>query len=111
MLEISISVLINIRERLNVEEVFSAVKLGKLARYVPVRNWHLQVTREAAAHSCFSKYVFLENSQYSQENICVGIFLIKLHDFRFSGLQLYWKETPTKVFYCECFEIFKNSFF
>ena len=38
MLEISISVLIDIRERLNVEEVFSAVKLGKLARYVPVRN-------------------------------------------------------------------------
>ena len=38
MLEISISVLINSRERLNVEEVFFAVKLGKLVRYVPVRN-------------------------------------------------------------------------
>ena len=33
---------------------------------------------EAAVGRCSSKKVFLKISQYSQENPCVGIFLIKL---------------------------------
>ena len=27
------------------------------------------------------------------------------------GLQLYEKETPTQVFFCEYYEIFKNTYF
>ena len=33
---------------------------------------------EAAVGRCSSKELFLKISQYSQENPCVGIFLIKL---------------------------------
>ena len=33
---------------------------------------------EAGVWRCFSKYMFLKISQYSQENTCWGLFLIKL---------------------------------
>ena len=33
-----------------------------------------KVTSEAGVRRCSSKEVFLEISQYSQENICVGAF-------------------------------------
>ena len=49
------------------------------------------------------KKVFLNISKYSQENACVGVsFLFFFQD--------YYVETPTQVFSCEYFEIFKNSF-
>ena len=34
-----------------------------------------------------------------------------LKSCRTKGLQLYWKETPTQLFSCEYFEIFKNTYF
>ena len=50
--------------------------------------------------------VFLKISQNSQENTCARVyFLIKP-----SGLQFYWKETPTQPFSCEICEIFRNIF-
>ena len=33
-----------------------------------------------------------------------------LHN-RSKGLQIYWKESPTEVFFCEISEIFKNTLF
>ena len=53
--------------------------------------------------------VFLKISQYSQENICVGIsFLIKMQAFRAPAL-LKW-DSNTGVF-CKHWEIFKNTYF
>ena len=47
--------------------------------------------------------------QNSLENTCARVsFSIKLQD---RGLQLYWKETLAKVFFCKFCEIFKNTFF
>ena len=51
----------------------------------------------AAVGKCSSKQLFLKLSQYSQENTCIGISLLK-------------RECNTGVS-CEYFEIFKNSFF
>ena len=55
-----------------------------------------------------SKKVFLEVSQYSLENICVGVFFNKVAGF---GLKLYLKETSTQMFSCEYCEIFTSRFF
>ena len=43
------------------------------------------------------KKLFLKISQISQENTC--------------GLQLYYNETPTLVFFCEIYEIFQSTYF
>ena len=53
--------------------------------------------------------MLLKISQISQENICLSLFLIKLQAPE--GLQRFSKETPTQVFSCEIYEIFKNTFF
>ena len=45
-----------------------------------------QVTSEAAVRKCSSKWVFLEISQYSQENICVVVFLIKVQALLYATL-------------------------
>ena len=47
------------------------------------------------------KKLFLNILQYSQEKTCLEV----------SFLQLYQKETPTQVFSCEYWEIFKNTVF
>ena len=53
--------------------------------------------------------MFLEISQNSQENNCTRVsILIKL---QVSDLKLIKKETLTKVFSCEFYEISKNTFF
>ena len=57
-----------------------------------------------------SEYVFFKILQISQENTCAGISFFTLF-FMPSGLQLYYKETPTQMFFCEIYEIFKNSLF
>ena len=51
------------------------------------------------------KKVLLKILQYSQENACVGV------SFEGLDLQLYLKDTPTKVFSCKYFEIFNNTYF
>ena len=48
------------------------------------------------------KKVLLKILQISQENTCVGVFF---------GLQLYQKETPRQVFFCEICEIIKSTYF
>ena len=53
----------------------------------PIKN---PMSAEAVVRRCSSKYVFLKNLK---------------------GLQLYQKETPSQVLYCEICEIFKNTFF
>ena len=45
---------------------------------------------------------------FTGKHLCWSLFLIT---FRSEGLQLYLKETPTQVFFCEYCEIFKNSYF
>ena len=52
-----------------------------------------------------SEYVFFKILQISQENTCAGISFFTLF-FMPSGLQLYYKETPTQMFFCEIYEIF-----
>ena len=62
---------------------------------------------EAATVGILLKKVFLKILQNSQENTCVGVsFLIKPQTCNFIK-----KETPTRVFSCEFFEIFKNTYF
>ena len=46
------------------------------------------------------KKVFLKISQYSQENTSWSLFL-----------QLYSKDTPTQVLFCEYCKILKNAYF
>ena len=61
---------------------------------------------EAVAQRCSVKKVFLEISQYLQENICAGVSsLIKLQACNFIK-----KETPAQVCSCEFREISKNTF-
>ena len=55
--------------------------------------------------SSASKQVFLKIQQISQENTSVGVFFNKV-----TGLTLL-KDTPTQVFSCEFYEIFKNTLF
>ena len=52
--------------------------------------------------------MFLKISQNSQENTCRGLFLGKG-----AGLKptTFSKETPTPVFSCEFYEIFKSTLF
>ena len=49
--------------------------------------------------------MFLKILQCSQENTCVGDFFNSL---LFNCLQLYEKETPTQVFPCESYKIFRT---
>ena len=53
-----------------------------------------------------------------RKHLCYSLFLIKLQTFRPATLlkrnfntQLYQKETPTQVFSCEYFKIFRNTYF
>ena len=63
-------------------------------------------TPEAVAERCSVKKVFLEISQYSQENTCVRVsFLIKLQACNFNK-----KETLAQVFSCKFWEISKSTF-
>ena len=58
---------------------------------------------------CSSKLVFLKISQILQEKtLAWSLFLIKLQALR---PETFLKKTPTKVFYCEICESFKNTFF
>ena len=53
--------------------------------------------------------MFLKISQISQDNTCVGVSFEQ--SCRPDDLQLYYKQTPTKVFSCEICGIFKNIYF
>ena len=62
----------------------------------------LVVRSEAVVWRCSVESVSLENSQNSQENTCArASFLINFIK----------KEALAQVFSCECWEIFKNTFF
>ena len=55
------------------------------------------------------KKTFLKILQKSQKNICAGaLFLIKIHA---GDLQLYYKENPVLVFFCEICKLFKDTYF
>ena len=58
---------------------------------------------------CSIKKLFLKISQYSQENTCVQVSSESRCGA--SGRQLYLKEIPTQVFFCEYCEIFKKAYF
>ena len=82
------------------------------AKYFDKRILNLKKTSNSNSHQrCFVKKVFLKTSQISQENVCVGDFLIQLQAFNREGLQLYYKETPTRVFSSEICKILKNIYF
>ena len=64
---------------------------------------------EAVTQKCFLKEELLKISLTSGENACVRVsFLIKLQppDCNFNK-----KKTQTRVFFCEFYEIFKNTNF
>ena len=83
-----------------------------LAKYFDKRILNFKKTSNSNSHQrCSVKKVFLKTSQISQENICVGDFLIQLQAFNREGLQLYYKETPTRVFSSEICKILKNIYF
>ena len=55
------------------------------------------------------KKLFLKISQYSQENACVRVSFQSSSGP--SDLQLFKKEFPLQVFFCEFCEIFKKAYF
>ena len=56
---------------------------------------------------CSIKKAVLKNfAIFTGKHLCRSLFFIKLQ-----ALQLYQKETPTQVFFCEYCEIFKNTYF
>ena len=64
---------------------------------------------KAATGGVLLKMVFLKISQYSLENICVGISFY--YSCEPSVLQLYLKRIQTQVISCEYCKIFKNNYF
>ena len=58
---------------------------------------------EGVARRCSVKTFFWKISQNSLEKICVGV--------RPKACNFIKKETPTRVCYCQFWEIFKNTFF
>ena len=75
------------------------VKLRFRAACFKVRNNH---------RKCSTKKDFLENfAIFTEKHLCWGLFLVKLQAL---GRQLYQKETPAQVSYCEYCKIFKNSY-
>ena len=67
------------------------------------------LSTEAAARGVLSEKLFLNILQYSQESTVVGVSFSE--SCRPEALQLYQKETPTQVFFCEYCRIFKNTYF
>ena len=63
-----------------------------------IPSFHSFVITEAATEDVLWKKVSLKISQNSQKNSCVG------------ARNFVEKETPKQVFFCEFYEIFKNSF-
>ena len=58
---------------------------------------------------CSMKKVVLKNfATFTRKHLCWSLFLINC---RHEQLQLYWKKTPTHVFWCEYCEIFRNAYF
>ena len=69
----------------------------------------LKTFQEAVVQRCSVKKVFLEISQNSQENTFARVsFLIKLQAKVYYFIK---KETLAQVFFCEFFELSKNTFF
>ena len=56
--------------------------LKRLSRKKSPKESLPKVSSEAAVRRCFSKQVFLEISQYSQENMCLSVFLKKCQALR-----------------------------
>ena len=59
---------------------------------------------EAAAGDCVLK-IF---ANFTGKNLCWSLFLMKLEIW---GPVTLWKKTPTLVFSCEIFKLFKNIYF
>ena len=77
---------------------------GKLQQFLLISP-----STEAAAQRCSVKKVFLEISQNLQENTRVTVsFLIKLQAEDCNFIK---EESLIQVFFCEFWEIFKNTFF
>ena len=70
--------------------------------------WKRELNLRSIHWSCSVKKAFWEHFQILQENNCVSLCLI--------GLQTFWcatyeKETPTQMFSCETYKLFKNTWF
>ena len=66
-------------------------------------------SRSSCSQMFFEIGVLETSANFTGKHLCLGLFLIQL---QVSGLQLFLKkETLTQVFFCEIFEIFKNTFF
>ena len=70
-----------------------------------MKDW---ISEGATGRKGSIKIAVLKNfTIFTGKHLCRSLFFIKLQ----AGLQLYYKETPTQVFSCEYFEIFKNTYF
>ena len=57
----------------------------------------------------FCKEDVLEQfAEFTENHLCWSLFLKKLKAW---GMQLYLKETPAQVLFCEFYEIFKSTYF
>ena len=75
-------------------------------------NKFLTGTKESARaviQRCSINKVLRKIAQNSQENTSAGVSF--KWSFRHWDLQLYWKVTLAKVFSCEFYEVFNNTYF
>ena len=75
-----------------------------LYTYMHLQFWH---SRRSRIHKQPPK-VFLKVLQISQDSTCVGVSF--LESCETSGLQHYWKKTPTQVFSFKIWDILKNTY-
>ena len=85
--------------------VTSTIETGFSAKALHSSYFTNLVTYRSSHRRCF---VILK---ISQENTCAGVLSKNYHKNLAQDLQLYYKKTPTRAFYCEICEIFKNAYF
>ena len=90
-------------------EYFKVVKTLERSQLTPLR-YLLAFIRLRISHlRCSTKKAILKNFEiFTRKHLCWSFFLIKLQNFRPVTLS---KETPTQVFSCEYYNIFKNTYF
>ena len=83
-----------------------------LNRCLPVSLFNRQVPvfmfRSGHKRCFMKKPVFKNFAMFTGKHLCWSLFLIK---WQARDLQIYQKETPTRVFCCEYCEIFKSTYF
>ena len=81
------------------------MKVNIKLKWVKVDCWECRSSRS----QIFLKIGVLKNyKNFTEKHLCWSLLLAKLQAL---GLQIYQKETPTPVFSCGIWEVFKNIFF